>query len=352
MRLRLQIVAVAILSVVMPGYVLGQQSSSPKDAAFDLFRLHAAFGRDGRLLRVVGVSQGESGKDQHVRAVTYSASTGAVIHAVDLQPDTDVVSVTTHGETAIVSAGESGKNPHFYLLDTATGHETAIPDSWLQKDSDDNVAISGDGRLVSVYSENDSDTPMTVTVYNWQTKTLVARRTSAYVSAGGFMDGGVTEDGEVEFEGNRVGSTIVELKTGRVMAEFGPSAVRSPDGKRAVQFPNLNWDESSSTDVLVKDGKDGRTIGKLDLQLPESEQNGGVGGVFCGTRGQFVVVRVGAIAVYSLNSGKLLAGFPAETWRDAALKDDGAATVACSEDGTRVAIYDGARLTFHDLKQR
>ena len=78
---------------------------------------------------------------------------------------------------------------------------------------------------------------MTVSVYDWRTKTAVATRSSQYVSAGGIMGGGVTEDGEVEFSGNRVGSTIVDLKTGRVMAQFGPSAVRSPDGKWRSSFP-------------------------------------------------------------------------------------------------------------------
>ena len=164
------------------------------------------------------------------------------------------------------------------------------------------------------------------------------------------MGGGVTEDGEVEFSGNRVGSKIVDLKTGRVMAQFGPSAVRSPNGKWAVQFPNLSWDEDGPTDVLLKDGRSGTTIGKLDAHIPEEGQNGAFTGAFCGASGRFIVVGDQTVAAYLLPSGKLLQPIPAQTWKDASFDDAYGVSVACSADGTRVAILDGTRLTFHDLQ--
>ncbi len=307
------------------------------------------FSRDGKLLHVVGRTPGDGSPNQNVRAVTYVAKTGTVVHVVNLQPDTDVLSITSDGETAIVSTSASSEHPHLFLLDTETGRLQAIPDSWSQSDSDMEASISGDGHLISIYSESDSDTPMTVTVYDWRTKTLVVKRTSEYVSAGGSMDGGVTVDGAVAFEGNRVGSKIVDLKTGRVMAEFGPSTERSPNGAWAIQFPNQNWDESSSKDVLLKSGATGQTIAKLDIHVPDDELYGNLSGAFCGITGRFIVVSKSGIAAYVLPSGKLLATFPAQTWRDES-SGDAAPSVACSPTGTRVAILDGARLTFHNLK--
>jgi hypothetical protein len=164
------------------------------------------------------------------------------------------------------------------------------------------------------------------------------------------MGGGVTVDGAVAFEGNRVGSKIVDLHTGRVMGEFGPSTIRSPDGAWVVQFPNLSWDESSSKDVILKNGANGQRIGKLDAQVPDDELYGGMNGAFCGTTGRFIMVDRRAVAAYALPSGKLLANFPPETWRDTSAKDVAPASVACSPTGTRVAILSGARLTFHSLK--
>ena len=355
MRLHSQIV-VLVLSLLAP-QAFGQPTAA-QDTRMSLFgNLSLRFSRDGSLLRAIGRSPGDTSQSQHVRAVTFAAPTGAVVHIVDLQPDTDVSSVTSDGATAIVSTSTSTvnisashENEGLFLLDTATGKLQSVPHSWYGPDSDRDAAISGDGRLVSIYSETDSPTPMTVTVYDWQTKTLVATRTSEYVAAGGSVDGRVTEDGQVAFEGNRVGSTIVDLKTGRVMAQFGPSSMRSPNGAWAVQFPNLNWDESASKDVLVKNGKTGVTLGKLDYTIADSEIYGSLTGAFCGTSPRFILVNDKAVAAYALPSGKLLATFPASTWRDASAKDVTSPAIACSPAGTRVAILSGTRLTFHDLK--
>ena len=57
------------------------------------------------------------------------------------------------------------------------------------------------------------------------------------------------------------------------MAQFGPSSVRSPNGAWEIQFPNLSWDESSSTHVLLKNGANRRTIGMFNVHagLVQSE---------------------------------------------------------------------------------
>jgi hypothetical protein len=355
MKLRSQI-ALLTLSLLLSSAAAFAQPAAPAQI-LPSEDLSLRFSRDGSLLRVIGRSPSAPGQLQHVRAVTYAAQTGAVVHIVDLQPDTDVDSITSDGATAIVTTSTSTENisashenEGLFLLDTATGKLQAVPRSWYGPDSDWDAAISGDGRLVSIYSETDSPTPMTVTVYDWPAKTHVATRTSEYVAAGGSMDGSVTEDGEVEFDGNRVGSTIVNLKTGRVMAQFGPSSVRSPNGAWAVQFPNLSWDESSSKRVLVKNGKTGLTLGKLAVQVTDTELYGQFSGAFCGNTARFIMVSDSAVAAYALPSGKLLASLPASDWRDASATDIASPSVACSPSGTRVAILSGTRLTFHDLK--
>ena len=338
----------ALSLLVSSATAFGQAVTTAQDTRFLPYGLSLRFSRDGRFLHVVGLGPDNSTQGQHVRVVTYSAKTGAVVHVINLQPDTQVLSTTSDGGTAIILTDSSGEHGRPFLLDTGTGQLEAIPESWYEPESNRDAAISGDGRLVSIYSETDSATPMIVSVYDWRTKTLVATRRSEYVAAGGIMGGGVTEDGAIEFEGNRVGSTIVDLKTGRSMGQFGPSTVRSPDGAWAVQFPNQNWGDPS-TDALVKNGADGRTVGKLNVQVPEEELNGGISGAFCGTSRRFIMASKHAVAAYLLHSGKLLASFPEQTWKDASTGDDVPA-VACSPAGTRVAILSGARVTFHDLK--
>lgn len=351
MRLRSQIVVLVLSLLVSSAVAFAQPAATAQDTHVTANgNLSLRFSRDGSLLHVIGLSSSVAGQLEHLRAVTYAAQTGAVAHIVNLQPDTDVLSLTSDGRTAIVSTSVSTEHPHLFLLDTETGQLQAIPDSWYPPDSDVDPGISGDGRLVSNYSETDSRTPMTVAVYDWPAKTLVATRTSEYIAAGGGMGGGVTEDGEVEFENNRTGRKVVDLKTGRVMAQFGWSSVRSPNGAWEVEFPNLDWDESASKDVLLKNGKTGLTLGKLDYTVADSEIYGSLTGAFCGSTDRFIMVSDQAVAAYILPSGKLLASFPAPAWRDASAKDIASASVACSPAGTRVAILSGARLTFHDLK--
>lgn len=282
-----------------------------------------------------------------------AADIGSMIegNVVNLDPDTDILSVTSDGRTAILDVGAGEEHARFVLLDVITGQRKDIPSDWYEPGPYPNGALSGDGRLVSIYSESGpAESPMTVTVYDWPTKTLVATRTSEYISAGGGFGGSVTADGFVEFENNRVGRKVVDLKTGRLIGWFGPDTVRSPDGAWAVEFPNLSFNESAPKEVLIKDGASGEARGKLDVQVPDDEMYGQMSGAFCGTTGRFVAASGRDSAVYAIPSGKLLASFPAATWRDASADDTDPVSVACSPRGTRVAILSGTRLTFHDMK--
>jgi hypothetical protein len=192
---------------------------------------------------------------------------------------------------------------------------------------------------------------MKVTVYDWPTRTLVAARTSEYISAGGGFGGGVTTDGQIEFVNGRVGHKLVDLKTGRLLGWFGPDSVRSPDGKWAVEFPDLSFNEKAPKEVLLKDGSNAQPRGKLNLDSPLTDDDlyGSMSGAFCGNTGRLVVARGKAVALYSIPSGNLLANFPVSSWRDPKVDDMNVPTVACSPTGTRVAILSGSRLTFHDL---
>jgi hypothetical protein len=300
-----------------------------------------AFSEDGKVLHAI-----ES------RAITYDADTGAETKIVALAPDSSVPSVTSDGRTAIVALGISGAKIHLLLLDTETGQSEDIPSGWYDPtDPEVDDALSGDGRLISFYSENGpADQPLSVSVYDWPGKTLVAKRTSEYFSAGGAFGGGVTVDGAVEFDNDRVGVNVVDLKTGRLMGTFGLFSIRSPDGAWVIEFPDLSFDETAPKDVLVKDGANGQTRGKLDLQVADDEVYGSMNGAFCGTTGRFVVGRGRGVAMYDVRSGALLASFPATSWRDATATNTDSVEVACSSTGTRVAILSGTRLTIHDLK--
>jgi hypothetical protein len=100
--------------------------------------------------------------------------------------------------------------------------------------------------------------------------------------------------------------------------------------------------------MLIKDGADGKTIGKLDFKVPADDTYGvGLTGAFCGITGRFVLSSGHEVTVYALPSGKRLVTLPASSWQDPL---GGLSTVACSPTGTRVAILSGSRLTVHALK--
>jgi hypothetical protein len=193
---------------------------------------------------------------------------------------------------------------------------------------------------------------MAVSVYDWQTKSFVAKRTSELISARGWFGGGVTTESQIGFENGRVGSKLVDLKSGRLLGWFGPDSVRSPDGKWVVEFPDHSFNESAPKEVLLKDGANGQARGKLNLDSPLTDDDlyGSMEGAFCGNADRFVAARTQSVALYSIPSGKLLTNFPVSSWRDPKADDSAVATVACSPTGTRVAILSGSRLTFHDLK--
>jgi hypothetical protein len=317
-----------------------------KLAFSDTDRLYA-FGNTRAILYVPGslIIQQPSAAD---------ASAMLMANTVNLDHDTQVLSVTSDGREAILSVGASASHAHLVHLDVVTDQRQDIPSTWYDSmDSETPAALSDDGRLISIYSESGpAESPMTVSVYDWPTKSLVAKRTSEYLAAGGAFNGGVTVDGAVEFVSSRGRRKIVDLKTGRLIGWFGLDSVRSPDGAWAVDFPNLSWDESAPKEVLLKDGANGQIRGKLNLDLPvaDDEIYGSMGGAFCGTTGRFVLARARSVALYAVPSGKLLVSFPEASWRDANADTSDQIPVACSPDGTRVAILSVARLSFHDLK--
>jgi hypothetical protein len=286
------------------------------------------------------------------------ADTGVMFanNVVNFEFDTEVRAISSDGRKAILATGVCGNEKKLAFLDTVTGERQEIPSDWYDlTDSDAVGALSGDGRLLSFYSESGpTEAPMMVSIYDWPTKTLVAKRTSVMISAGGLFGGGVTTDGQVEFVSNRVGRKLVDLKTGRLLGWFGPDSIRSPDGKWVVEFPDLSFNEKPPKEVLLKDGTNGQTRTKFKLYIGANEMNaeiyGTMTGAFCGTTDRFILARSRDVAVYGIPSGEPLANFPPSSWRDPKADDTDRPTVACSPNGTRVAILSGSRLTFHDLK--
>jgi hypothetical protein len=108
---------------------------------------------------------------------------------------------------------------------------------------------------------------LSVSVYSWTDKTLLARQSSEFLAAGGAFSGGITDDGAaVGFSSNRAGWKFIELKTGRLVGRFGADSVRSPDGKWVVEFPDQSWvedDDPASRDIIAKDGATGEIRGRM-----------------------------------------------------------------------------------------
>ncbi len=355
-RLLFCVVAIAGM-LVFTANDTGAQDVAPGalPGTLDLFHDHLAFSKDGRFLREVQqVIRGPGEAFGHVRAITYVAASGAIRHVLNLEPYTWLYSSTTDGRTAVISVGRDRPKTHAHLLlvDLEMGRTQQIPANWFDPgDGNPYAQISGDGRLVSAFSERGpEDAPVVVTVYNWRTKELIAKQSTG-LPAGGFIWGGVTEDGQIEFMTNRTGGGILDLKTGRSLTPMDVNAIRSSDGAWVVEFPNFAYYDDPSRDVTIKDGMNGSQVGKLDLEIPEGEENWGWRGAFCGKSGRFIAATYDTVQAFEIPSGKKIVEFPPATWQDVnALKADPTVTVACSPNGKRVAIRSGGRLTLHQLK--
>jgi hypothetical protein len=312
-----------------------------------------AFSKDGRILREIQVvSPAGLANPQSVRAITYDATTGSIRHVLNLGPNTKFLSATLDGRTAIISVNGGGRDAfaRLLLVDTETGQTLDIPSKWFNaEDHYPHAQISADGRFVSAYSKwGPEDGPLVVTLYDWRTKRLVAKRSEGY-PAGGISRGGVTVDGKIEFVNNRVGGNIVDPKTGRLLATVGPNSHRSPDGAWDVEFPNPMY-EDEPVEVIIMNGRSGKVFGKLDLRVTEYEENWAWGrGAYCGTSRRFIAASNESVQAFEIPSGKHIANFPIETWRAANRDDASAAAIACSPTGKRVAIRSGERLTLHVL---
>ena len=341
--------AVALGSKVPCG--VGQEISTETGGRYD-YTAKLAFARDGRALREFREVSSEDGRFRRVHAITYDLPFGAVSHLWKLEPYTRLDSATTDGRKAIISMDTDtlhpGRHRRLLLLDAETGLSEEIPAEWSDDAPNRKATISGDGRLIGTYLEAPTgDTPMVVRVYDWQTQRLIATQTSELISAGGFFGGGVTEDGKIEFLNNRTGSKIVDPKTGRLLIEFGPNAVRSPDGKWVVELAG-HLHARDRTETTVLDGLSGKTRGKLDLEFSETV-NFTWSGVFCGTTGRFIAWNPDSALVFNIPSLKQIATIPADSWRDPQPGITPKMSVACSWNGKRVAIRSGGRLTLHGL---
>lgn len=299
-----------------------------------------AFSADGRRLFAIGTS-----------AMTYDVSTGSVLNQTALQSGTETFSIAANGTTAILAERDSGEHIRLMFFDLASQKLEPVPSAWYDPQYEGaNAALSADGTLFSVSSDSGSaDMPMAVTVYDRSTGKMVARQISEYIAAGGAFGGGVTPDGQIEFDNNRVGRKVVELKTGRLIGRFSFTSVRSADGRWVIELPDRSWNESAARDVIIKDGRTGAAIGKLNLQVEEDDTYGSMRGAFCGTTGRFVVGRGQAVTVHTISSGAMIASLPVMSWQDKTADAKAPVEVACSSNGTHVAVLSGTRLTLHDV---
>jgi len=310
------------------------------------------FSKDGRVVReILSVPEPTENGFSHVRAITYDSVTGKTLHVLDLDADTWLFSVTTDGRFAIVSIDRDRKGVPARILraDLETGRMNEIPHSWVDPtDPRPYASIADDGRLISVYSEDGpEESPMVVTLYDWRTKRRVARQTSPLIGAGGIFGGDVTPDGKIEFVNNRSGSIVIDPKTGRTLISYGPFSVRSPDGTWVVEFPQTVYGERKEFSIL--NGLNGKPVGKLDLSLTEEEVNWWWQGAFCGASGRFIAAGPDEVFAVEIPTGKKLATFSPEIWKDLDTKEKTTGSVACDPTGKRVAIRSGARLTIHNL---
>jgi hypothetical protein len=354
---RLLLVIVACVAVL----VSTPFSSTAQDVNFaalpgtaDTFRDYLSFSKDGRFLReVVPIKSAGADEVWHVRAITYVPATGKIRRVWNLQPHTTFFSATTDGRILVISVDRDlpEAHAHVFLFDTETGSTQDIPSSWFAADDPDpDAAISGDGRLVSAFSDWGPDNgALVVSVYNWSTKRLVAKQATGY-PAGGYSSGSVTVDGKIEFFNNRAGANVVDPKTGRLLISAGPNSLRSEDGAWVVEFPNSMIYESLR-EVIIKNGSSGKVVGNLDLQITDDKENWEWGrGAFCGTSGRFIVANNDTVQAFEIPSGKKIADVPKTTWQDAdAVNTDRTVTIACSPNGKDVAIRSGVRLTLHNL---
>lgn len=128
-----------------------------------------------RFLREIGsVNSADMDQVSHVRGVTYIAATGGIRHVWNLGSDTTLLSASLDGQRLVIAVhrGTVGARVRVFLFDTRTGRSQDVPSNWFEVD--DYLAwaeISGNGRLVSTYSESGPrNGPVVVSVYNWRTE--------------------------------------------------------------------------------------------------------------------------------------------------------------------------------------
>ena len=354
MRLRCVLywaVVVSAFLIVLPSCAAQEVDVKGLPGVKRLYRDALFFSKDGRRLREFQwISLTDDERHQHERIVTYDVKTGAVVHVLDLE-DSHFLSATTDGRVAVISFNRDMEKARAYdvRLDVETGRQEEIPAKWFDDDSNPYATISGDGRLVGVYSDTGPpEAPRVVRLYDWRTKKRIAQQATGF-PAGGFAWGDVTVDGKILFQTNRTGGEVVNPKTGHMLARVGPNTYRSPDGVWDVDLPNPQYDEEQAT--TITDGMTGILVGKLEGSGGNNTSAWMWGrGAFCGSSGRFVVARVGVVEAFEIPSGKKIAEFPTEMWQGERGPDgEATASVGCAGDGKRVAIRSATRLTIHLL---
>jgi len=173
---RLSFVMAAIFSVLV---------STPRETPA---QTSLAFSKDGRVVYEVLLRDPVTlDPSADVRAISYNAATGKQLRTFDLG-DTWFFSAATDGRFGVISVDRDPKKARtrVLLVDLETGRRQELPSTWFDKGDRDRYAqLSGDGRLVSAYSEDQSEGTEVVSVYNWRTKKLVAKQSRDH-SAGGF----------------------------------------------------------------------------------------------------------------------------------------------------------------------
>lgn len=348
--------ALRILTLVgWPGPVSAQEVTverRPETSAG--WTVNLAFSNDGRELREIQKLKTDDPQNPDaLRFLSFEAKTGKFRHMAGLGPGNILRWTTPDGRLAIVDemVNKDEFSNHVWLVDTTTAKKEAIPPAWfLDNDGEPWVQVSADGKLVSGLSDPEPKFhKLVVTVYDWRTKQVVATNSQDF-PAGGFVQAGVTDDGNIDFDNNRSGGAVFDLKTGQRLVEFGSHAHRSPDGRWVV---DLSLDDESA--AVIKSGETGKIIGHLQIDDIDEDRQfyrwdwAEVG--FCGKTGKIVISNQETVLVFQLPSGLPIKQFPTKSWRGADFKGvHPGVAVACSPDGKRVAIRSGQRLTLHDLR--
>lgn len=127
-------------------------------AKLDSYTMNLAFSKDGNALREFRmVSPSSPGQSRNVRAMVRDGSSGKIRRMFDLELHTEFFGATTDGRIAVIcqNRGRSEEHVRLFLVDTKSGQIQDFPAKWFDpEDHLPGASISGDGRLVSTYTNS------------------------------------------------------------------------------------------------------------------------------------------------------------------------------------------------------